>query len=74
MANISLNNVNSPAPKKWRRFENAYFAALAPVIAATISGWGLADAVANKALLVLSFVGGLIKFVGMFLADEEPAA
>lgn len=71
MANVSLNNINSPAPKKWRKFENAYFAALAPAIAGIIQGWGLADPVANKALLVLAFLGAAIKFTGMVLADDS---
>lgn len=71
MANISLNNVKSPAPKKWRKFENAYFAALAPVIAVTIQQWGLSDAVVNKCLLGIGVLGALIKFTGMLLAEEE---
>lgn len=67
---VSINNVNSPAPKKWRKFENAYFAALAPAIAGIIQGWGLSDPIANKALLALSFVGAGIKFWGMLLSDD----
>ena len=71
MANVSLSNINSPAPKKWRKFENAYFVALVPAIAGMIQGWGLSDPVANKAMLILSFLGAAIKFTGMVLADDE---
>lgn len=71
MANVSLSNVNKTTPKKWRKFENAYFAALAPVIAGTIQGWGLSDAVVNKWLLGLGALGALIKFTGMLLAEDE---
>lgn len=70
MANISINNLKSPAPKKWRKFENAYFAALAPVIAVTVQQWGLPDAFTNKWLLGLGLLGALIKFTGMLLADD----
>lgn len=68
------SNIHTPAPKNWRKFENAYFMALAPAIAGLIMGWGFEDILANRLMLLLAFIGAIVKGVGLFLANGEQYA
>lgn len=76
MANLtfSSSNINKPAPKGWRKFENAYFMALAPALLGAIQSWGLSDDKANKGMIILTLFGAAIKFTGFIIANGEEYA
>lgn len=76
MAQITFNksNIHKPAPKGYRRFENAYIMVLAPAIIGLIQSWGLTDQVANRATLIVTFSMGLCKFIGFMIANGEDYA
>jgi hypothetical protein len=68
------NQLGEPAPRSWRRFERAYLTMLMPAIAAFITGWGFPLALVAKLLLVVTFSGSAVKFVGMFLGNGQEYA
>ena len=70
---ISMNfkNINAPAPKAFRKFENAYCIMIAPALAAAVQGWGLDASHANRWMIVLTFSVALVKGTGMMLANGE---
>lgn len=70
----SLNNRHKPAPRGWRKFENAYFMALAPALLGAIQSWGLSDDKANKGMIILTLFGAAIKFTGFIIANGEDYA
>jgi len=68
---ISIKNRNRPAPGLYRKFENAYFTALAPSLGGLILGWGFEDLITNRLTLTLVVVGAFVKGFGMILANGE---
>lgn len=73
MANITISkdSIHKPAPRGWRKFENAYFMALAPALLGAIQSWGLSDDKANKGMIILTLFGAAIKFVGFIISNGE---
>ena len=70
MGNVTIDTTK-PAPKGWRKFENAFIIFISPAISGLIMGWGLSDGTANKLMLLLGFVVSLVKATGYFLANGE---
>lgn len=68
---INLSNMSKPAPKGYRKFENAYTLILAPALIAVIQSWGLSDLQANRAMIILTFSVAVVKFLGMILANGQ---
>lgn len=68
---LSRKNKKRPAPLNYRRFENAYFLALAPAIGTLIMGWGFSDLITTRLSLLLVVLGGVIKGLGVLLANGE---
>jgi len=68
---VNLKNINSPAPRMYRKFENAFCVAISPAILTAIQGWGLSDSVANKCMIMLTLSVALVKGFGMILANGE---
>ena len=71
MVTASRKNTRRPAPSLYRKFENAYFIALAPAIGGLILGWGFTDIVANRLTLLVVVFSALVKGMGMVLANGE---
>lgn len=65
-----LQNINYPAPKSYRKFENAYVV-FSPAIAGAIQGWGLSDHASNRCMIVLTVSVALVKAIGMMLRNGE---
>jgi hypothetical protein len=70
MADIKIDT-NKPAPKFYRRFENAYIIVLAPAIMAAIQGWGLTDQIANRSMIVVTVSAAIVKGIGFLIANGE---
>ena len=70
MADITINT-NKPAPKKWRKFENAYIIILAPAIMAGVQGWGLSDKIANRSMILVTISAAIIKAIGFIIANGD---
>lgn len=68
---ISRKNLSKPAPSIYRKFENAYFTALAPALGGLVLGWGFDDIITNRLTLTLVVVGAFVKGFGMILANGE---
>lgn len=66
-------DTKKPAPKTWRKFENAMLIMLIPAGIAILQGWGFKDvALANKLMLLISTgLTAIIKAVGYFIANGE---
>ena len=71
LTTIDFKNFNLPAPKNYRKFENAFTILLAPSILASIQSWGLSDQGKNHCLIALTFSIALVKFGGMLLANGQ---
>lgn len=71
LTTIDFKNFNLPAPKIYRKFENAFTILLAPSLLASIQSWGLNDQGKNHCLIALTFATALIKFCGMLLANGQ---
>jgi hypothetical protein len=73
---VSLQNLSRPAPKQWRKFEDAMLTILIPAIVLIVTSWGFKnEALANKITLLVN-VGlvALIKVIGKLLANGEEYA
>jgi len=66
-----LQNIQYPAPKSYRKFENAYTVIIAPAIMVAIQGWGLSDNVANHSMIILTVSMAFVKGIGMMLRNGE---
>ena len=66
-----LQNIQYPAPKSYRKFENAYAVLIAPALVGAIQGWGLSDSVANKAMIILTLSVAVVKGIGMMSRNGE---
>lgn len=71
---VSLENRKKPAPRWYRKFENAFLLLILPGVGSLIQGWGLDPAMMNKVLLSLGFIGTVVKAIGFFLANGEDYA
>ena len=62
-----------PAPKGWRRFENAMLLAIIPAATTMVQSWGFKDETLALRLNLLIAVGlsALIKGVGMLVSNGE---
>lgn len=70
---VSTKNGNKPAPKGYRKFEDAMLIIFIPTCTAMIQGWGFEDELFVTRLNLLVAVGlvGMIKFLGRILANGE---
>lgn len=66
---IGFSQLSKPAPLWWRRLERAYIVALAPAIAAVLTGWGFTSIISTRSLLILTIVTSVVKALGMFLGN-----
>jgi hypothetical protein len=66
-----VSQFNRPAPALYRRFTNAMIIFIIPATAALIMGWGLSEKLANRWLLILTFVPALIKGIGVVIGNGE---
>jgi hypothetical protein len=66
-----LQNINYPAPKSYRKFENAYTVLIAPALVGAIQGWGLSDSVANHYMILLTISVAVVKGIGMLSRNGE---
>ena len=72
---FGMDQMSSPPPTMWRRFERAYMIVLVPALAAFLHGWGIADPVTLKrADLVIMFSIPLVKFIGVLLGNGQEYA
>lgn len=65
------DNLKRPAPKWYRKFENAYIIVLAPAIATVISTWGLPELIVNRSLQIIGLTVAIVKAMGMIIANGE---
>ena len=70
---INKQSIHKPAPKGWRRFENAMLVALIPAATTMIQSWGFADEKLALRLNLLIAVGltAIVKGVGMLISNGE---
>lgn len=66
-----LQNIHYPAPKSYRKFENAYTVMIAPAIVVAIQSWGFCDNIANKATVLVTVSMAFVKGLGMILRNGE---
>lgn len=71
---MGLSQIENPAPLAYRRFSNAMIMFIIPGLATLIAGWGLPDLIANRWLLLLSFIPALIKGIGVLLGNGQEYA
>jgi hypothetical protein len=60
-----------PAPKKWRKFENAYIMIIAPALGGAIQGWDLGDKISNRCMIIIGISVAIVKAVGFLVADDS---
>lgn len=72
MSKIKIDT-HRPAPKGWRKFENAMIIMFIPTATAVIQGWGFTNETLAMRLNLLIAVGlaGLIKGIGVLIANGE---
>jgi hypothetical protein len=72
MSKIKIDT-KRPAPKGWRKFENAMIIVFIPTATAMVQGWGFTnDLLATRLnLLIAVGVAGLLKGIGMLIANGE---
>lgn len=70
MADIKLSTKN-PAPRGWRKFENAYIVAFAPALMGAVQSWGLSDKMANRLMILITLSAAMIKGIGMIISNGE---
>jgi len=70
---IKTSNCNLPAPKYWRKLEDALLMLIIPATVAVLMGWGFKDeAFLNKILLLVNtLLVAVIKAIGMVLANGQ---
>ena len=71
---IGLDQVNRPAPLWYRKLSNALIIFIVPGLSALIQGWGMADKLTNRWLLVLTFAPALLKGIGLILGNGQTYA
>lgn len=71
---VNQNNINSPAPKTWRKIENILLILIIPSVVLVLTNWGFKNEILlNRLILIINvLLVALIKGIGMFLSDEEP--
>lgn len=67
------SNRNKPAPKMYRRFENAMLTAIIPATVLVLQGWGFQnDLIGTRAILIIgTALVAVIKGVGMMLSNGQ---
>lgn len=70
--NVSQTNLNVPAPKWWRKLENALLIILIPAIVLVLTNWGFEDEKKlNRILLLVNvLLTAVVKAIGLILAEE----
>lgn len=66
-------DTHRPAPRGWRKFENAMIIMFIPTATAIIQGWGFTNELLATRLNLLIAVGfaGLVKGIGLLIANGE---
>lgn len=69
---ISRKNLNIPAPKFWRKIENALLIILIPAIVLVLTNWGFKDEVQlNRILLIVNvLLVAVVKAIGLIIAED----
>jgi len=68
---LGIGQINKPTPLFYRRFLNVMLIAVLPGLATVLSGWGLPQVALNHALLIITFVGGILKLLGTFMGNGQ---
>ena len=73
---IGKDSIHKPAPKGWRRFENAMLLAIIPAATTMVQSWGFKDETMALRLNLLIAVGlsAIIKGIGMIVSNGETYA
>ena len=77
MADVKFgtDQLGSPAPIGWRRFERVFIMALIPAMLLLVHEWGgINDVLSHRLDLLIGFSGSLVKGIGMFLGNGQEYA
>ena len=68
-----IQNINKPAPRLYRKFENALLILIIPAVVMVLTNWGFKDEVLlNRLLLIVNvLLVAIIKGIGMIIANGE---
>lgn len=68
-----IQNINKPAPRLYRKFENALLILIIPAIVMVLTNWGFKDEVLlNRLILIVNvLLVAIIKGIGMIIANGE---
>lgn len=69
---VTQKNLNIPAPKFWRKIENALLIILIPSIVLVLTNWGFTDEEQlNRILLLVNvLLTAVVKAIGLILAED----
>jgi len=69
---VRQQNLNIPAPKFWRRIENAILIILIPSVVLVLTNWGFKDQEhLNRILLIVStLIPAVVKAIGLIIAED----
>lgn len=71
MPTISVNNMDTPPPKVWRRFTNAMIMFFLPMVTGIVQGVPMPDTTRNVWMIGIVAVPFLLKGIGMILGNGE---
>lgn len=71
MPTVSVNNMDRPAPKIWRRLTNATIMFFLPMVTGIVQGVPMPDSSRNVWMIGIVAVPFLLKGIGMILGNGE---